>query len=173
MKSKTILCCLLLTSMLTGPASQTQAQDFSQWSARGDVAVVDLYFNTSGQYEFTKLWVYVNGFDDPGRDNPYIVNCDGDQIADCKYPTAFLGQAGCSPITHESFPVPFFLGYPIDKNLTLERYRCPTGSRKDAGACVTLSGDLINVFTQSTANQVLWPWVTAIDWWTGGCTSKP
>lgn len=155
------------------------ANDHVTFDSRGNVFVMEIYRNaSSGAYLFTRLLLAEKPDDDtlfPVPNDLFVVNCNGNEGGDktnCLYTSAFFGSSGCLPLQHTSFG-PFFVGHPIQQDVMMERYTCKSGAQKDAGECVQFQGSILHVFTQSTGNQVLWPWVEDIDFESlSACTNK-
>lgn len=152
----------LVLALLLGMTLPVSAADFANWEARGNVLQVEIYRDaTTNAYVFTRLILAMSPSDStlfPSPNDYYVVNYDFNLGAG-----AFLQSSACTPVAQTSFSS-FYMGRPIDKNVTMERYTCKPGAGRGAGECVLLQGKLLHVFTQSTGNQVLWPWVETISY---------
>lgn len=145
-------------------SNTARADDSVTFRTVGNVMGVWIYKDAStGAYLFTRLIVAQAA---PVPADYYVVNCDGhylDDRANCLYQTAFLQSASCVPLQHTSYPAEY-VPQPIDRMATIDTYSCKTGASRKAGECVGLNGLNQVLFTQSTLNQVTFPWLVNIDW---------
>jgi hypothetical protein len=169
-KPKTIHTLATLLLLATGLPAHA-SEDFVRWTSRGDALLVEIYKDAdTGAYRFTRIIVAVAPDDPtlfPAPNDYFVVNCDGNEggdLSNCLYPGAFLASSACAPIVRTTYSTPFFMGHPIQDYVIVDQYRCKTGAPRGAGECVEFEGSILHVFTQSTGNQVLWPWVETMVW---------